>query len=327
MIYGLLYSLVFVLSRIPYGLAQFMGKLLGLLISLIPMQRKEVAARNILEAFQGQKDERTCRKILRGVYVHFGQMLFEVPHIFRLDREHLSRYVLFENEADLLAALQRRKGAFILTGHFGNWEFMSAAIKVRLGVDGAVIVRPMDFAPLDRLMVQLRTRFGTELIPKQKSMRRIIGALREKKTLGILLDQNVDWYEGTFVPFLGKWACTNNGLALLALRTGAPVVPAFAVRQEDGRHRIVFGREIELVRTGDKTTDVEENTILFTRAIEEAIRKHPDHWFWFHRRWKTRNFCPLAQEVTGNTGRAAREEVQPDAVNLSRETQNGTGGT
>jgi Kdo2-lipid IVA lauroyltransferase/acyltransferase len=297
MIYGLLYSFVFVLSRIPYGLAQSAGRLLGLFFSMIPIQRREVALRNILASFEGERDEETCRKILRGVYVHFGRMLFEVPHILRLDRDRLSRYVVFENEERFQAALDKGKGAFILTAHFGNWEFMSAAIQVRFGLNSAVVVRPMDFAPLDQLVTRMRSRFGTEVIPKQKAMRRIIGALREKKTLGILLDQNVDWYEGAFVPFLGRWACTNKGLALMALKTGAPVVPIFSVRQGDGLHRILFGHEIELVRTGDKAMDVEENTILFTRAIEEAVRKYPDQWFWFHRRWKTRNFCTLEQKT------------------------------
>jgi KDO2-lipid IV(A) lauroyltransferase len=102
----------------------------------------------------------------------------------------------------------------------------------------------------------------------------------------------VDWYEGVFTPFMGNWACTNKGLALMAVRTGAPVVPIFSFREEDGRHRITFEKEIPLVK-GDRTTEVEENTILFTQVIERFVRKHPDQWFWFHRRWKTRNSCAI----------------------------------
>jgi len=267
MMHALLYGFVLLLSRIPYRAAQCAGKYFGLLFSMIPIGRREAAAANILASFEGERDQKECTRILRELYIHFGRMLFEVPHILRLDPDRLSQYCVFENEERFQAALDKGRGVFVLTAHFGNWEFMSAAIQIRFGVDSAVIVRPMDYAPLDRLMVRMRSRFGSEVIPKKKAMRRVIGALREKKTLGILLDQNVDWYEGVFVPFLGRWACTNKGLALLALKTDAPVVPVFAVRQEDGRHRILFGRDIPLVKTGDKTADVEENTFLFTRAI------------------------------------------------------------
>jgi KDO2-lipid IV(A) lauroyltransferase len=127
-------------------------------------------------------------------------------------------------------------------------------------------------------------------------MRRVMKAIREKNMVGILLDQNVDWYEGVFAKFLGRWACTNKGLAVMALRTGAPVVPAFAVRQKDGRYHIIFEDEIELVRTGDQTKDIEQNTALFTDIIETYIRRYPDHYFWFHRRWKTQPYCPLPDD-------------------------------
>ena len=110
--------------------------------------------------------------------------------------------------------------------------------------------------------------------------------------IGILLDQNVDWYQGAFIPFLGRWACTNKGLALLARKTGTPVIPVFAVRDGNGRHRMVFEKEIELRKTGDKIRDIEDNTALFNGMIESYVRKHPDQWLWFHRRWKTKNSWP-----------------------------------
>jgi KDO2-lipid IV(A) lauroyltransferase len=94
--------------------------------------------------------------------------------------------------------------------------------------------------------------------------------------------------EGIFVDFFGELACTNVGMALLALKTGAPVVPAFNTRQADGRYRVVFEPELQLIRTGDKDRDVEKNTELFTQVIERYIRENPDHWFWLHQRWKTR---------------------------------------
>lgn len=293
MIYALIYGFVLLMSRIPFSLARLGGKVLGRGFSLIPIGRREIALGNIINCFGDRMDEGECREILKKVYIHFGRMLFEIPHILRLNHDNIERYVIFEDEGSLRNALARGKGVFLLTAHFGNWELMSAAVSMHLRRGSAIVARPIDFEPLDHLMLRLRSRFGTEVIPKQRAMRRIITALRENKMLGILLDQNVDWYEGVFTPFLGSWACTNKGLALLAAKTGAPVIPVFAVRQEDGRHRIIFEKEIPLVTSGDKTTQVEENTLLFTRVIETYIRRYPDHWFWFHRRWKTRNYCEL----------------------------------
>lgn len=280
------------MSYIPFSLGQFLGKMLGTAIAMIPMNRNAVSSHNIQESFGHLMDKSQIRKLNHRVLVHFGQTLFEVPHIFRLNPANLEKYVTFVNENYLFDAFKKGRGVFFLTGHFGNWELMSAAISIRFG-PGAIVVRPLDFSPLERLINDLRTRYGTEVIPKQRGMRRIIEAIKENKTVGILLDQNVDWYEGVFVDFLGRWACTNSGLAVMALKMDTPVIPAFSVRQKDGRYRIIIGKEVSLIRTGDKRKDVEENTALFTAVTGKYVQEYPDHWFWFHRRWKTKNFCPL----------------------------------
>ena len=108
----------------------------------------------------------------------------------------------------------------------------------------------------------------------------------------MLLDQNVDWYDGVFVDFFGRPACSNKGLALLALHTGAPVVPVFLVRDRLC-FKAEFGPEMRLIQTGDETKDIEANTRHYTKAIESVIRRHPDQWFWVHQRWKTRPYCLL----------------------------------
>lgn len=280
------------MSHIPFPASQFLGKMLGLAASFVPMSRANVALDNILKSFDGAMKRNHAKRLLRRVYMHFGQMFFEVPHILRLSQGNLNDYVVFEGEENLRHALAEGRGGFILSAHFGNWELTSAAMSLHFG-SGAMIVRPMDFAPMDQLMNVLRSRFGTESISKQRAMRRVLGTLIEKKLVGVMLDQNIDWYDGVFVKFLGRWACTNKGLALMAIKTRSPVLPVFPVRQGDGRYRIIIGEEMRLIRTGDKTRDVEENTALFTRVIEKYVLAYPDHWFWFHKRWKTRNYCPL----------------------------------
>ncbi len=294
MIYRMISIAVLLMSRIPLPLGRFMGKMLGIAFSLFPMRRTRASLDNIQKSLGRTLGLKEAKSLNRRVLLHFAQVLFEVPHILKMNNRNLEKYVTFLHEENFHNALRKGRGAFLLTGHFGNWEIMSAAISLRFG-SLSVVARPFDFRPLDRVMNNLRTRFGAEIIPKQKAMRSLLNRIRQKRVVGILLDQNVDWYAGVFVKFLGRWACTNKGLTLLALKTGAPVIPTFSVRDADGRYRIIFEKEIPLVRTGDKTRDVEENTTLFTRAIETYIRRYPEQWLWFHMRWKTRPYCVLPE--------------------------------
>ena len=279
------------MSRIPYPVGQFLGGMLGTAASFLPVPRLRVALENMRSCLGEEWSEAELRRLNRRMFRHFGRMLFEVPHILRLTPKNMERYVTFENEAHFSRALAQGKGVIVLTGHFGNWEIMSSAITLRYG-GGSVVVRPLDYPPADRILEELRSRFNTEIIPKQKGARRILAALKRGRPVGILLDQNVDWYEGAFVDFLGQTACTNKGLALIALKTGVPVVPAFPVRRPRGGYRVVFLPPVEARRTGDPRRDVEDTTALYAAVLSRAIRTYPDHWFWFHRRWKTRNFCP-----------------------------------
>jgi KDO2-lipid IV(A) lauroyltransferase len=292
MIYRFLRVIVFLMSRIPLPIGRFLGKILGFIASMVPLKRNKISLDNIRNSLGDHMQESQIRRLNRRVNLHFGQMLFEIPHINRLNQYNLEDYVVFKGEENLLNALKMGKGVFMFTGHFGNWELMSAAMALRFG-QLAVVARPLGFAPFNLLIYQMRSRFGTEIIPKLNSMKKIFVALKKDKIVGILLDQNVDWYQGVFVNFLGRWACVNKGLALMALRTQSPVVPVFAIKHEDGRYHILIEEAVELIKTVDKTTDVEDNTALFTEIIERHVRRHPDQWFWFHRRWKTRLYCRL----------------------------------
>ncbi|MCP4577598.1 MAG: lysophospholipid acyltransferase family protein [Deltaproteobacteria bacterium] len=292
----ILNALVAFLGLIPIRVGQFFGRLLGRFLGMAAVGPMKSSLNGLRSVFGDRMSEKELRRLNRRVVMHFAQMLFEVPHIFKLNLNNLHRYVYFENEEILTEALSKGKGCFILTGHFGNWELMSAATALRFNTKGAVVARPADFAPAEDLLMRLRTRFGTEVIPKKKAMKKLLMGTRNNVTMGILLDQNVDWYEGVFVPFLGQPACTNKGLALIAMKTGAPVIPVFSARQPDGRYRVVFEKEVTLIRSGSKLSDIEENTALFNRIINKYIYWYPEQWFWFHKRWKTRASCPYPRQ-------------------------------
>ena len=279
------------MSCIPFRIAQEIGKMIGLFAYFIPNYRKTVAYENIRASFGNDLNAADARKLLRKVYMHFSQMLFEIPHILRLNAGNLNRYMIIQGEENLRQALRKGKGVLFLTAHLGNWEFMSAVGSLYFG-NTVLVPRRSDSASVDRVVNELRTRFGAEIIRPQRAMRPLIMALKRNKMLGIFLDQNVDWYEGVFIPFFGRWACTNKGLALIARKTGTPVIPVFTARERNGRHRLIFEKEIELRKTKDKIRDVEDNTALFNATIERYVRKYPDQWLWFHRRWKTKNCWP-----------------------------------
>jgi KDO2-lipid IV(A) lauroyltransferase len=127
-------------------------------------------------------------------------------------------------------------------------------------------------------------------------MRKVLGILKQGEVIVMLMDQNVDWYEGVFVDFFGRRACTNKGLALLARKTEAPVVPVFLIRKESG-FIVEIGQEVPLIKTGDKTKDIEANTQQYNKIIEDIIRRYPDQWFWVHQRWKTRPYQPWPKKM------------------------------
>lgn len=292
-IYRLLRAFTRAVASIPFCKGQWLGRAVGRMAAVVPMGRTRVSLDALREVFGHGMTEAELRRLNREVVIHFGQMLFEVPHVFNLTRENLGRYVAVENEHLVREAAGKGKGILFLTAHFGNWELMAAALALVFPMRKAVIVRPIDSPPADLLVREIRTRFGTEIIPKKRSMRRVMEILKQGGAVGVLLDQNVDWYDGVFVPFLGRLACTNKGLALLALRTRAPVIPVFSVREQDGRYRVLFDPEVPLSMTGDKIRDVEETTAAFNRVIETHVREHPEQWFWFHKRWKTKNYCEI----------------------------------
>jgi len=250
-------------------------------------RHRRIARRNLDLAF-GPKQPDEISKIICLVFRHLGRVLAEFTYAPQLNAQNIHRYVLLEGEENFRRAHQKGKGVLFLTAHFGNWEWMALAFPLLFGLPCHIIVRPLDSPFLNGFVERLRTATGNKIVPKEKSAGRILRLLKEGGTVGVLLDQNVAWQEGVFVRFFGELACTNIGLALLALKSGAPVIPAFNIRQADGRYRIILGPEVSLIRTGDKDLDVAKNTEFFTQIIERYAREYPDHWFWLHQRWKTR---------------------------------------
>jgi KDO2-lipid IV(A) lauroyltransferase len=245
--------------------------------------------RNLELAFP-EIDERERERILRGSFVSLGRLLGEFSQFPRHTPETLRNVVEYDAEDVKLldVARERGRGVIFLTSHLGAWELLCFAHSA-LYDPLSFLVRPIDNPLIEDLIERRRTRFGNRPIDKKAAALTAMRLLRKNGTLGILADLNTQPREGVFVPFFGHLACTTAGVATLALRTDATVIPCCAPWDEE-RGRFVFrgGPVLELVRTGDAEHDVEINTANFTAAIERQVRAYPEQWLWIHKRWKTR---------------------------------------
>lgn len=275
----------------PLRRALFIGAF-RLFYLLVPRQRL-IALHNLRRAFP-EKSAEEILKIARGVYRNMGIVAAEFFDIPRLTKENIAALVEAEGLENCEKALAKGRGVLMFGAHFGNWELEAVAASLLIR-PVAAIYRPLDSALLDQLVLRVRTATGNTLLDKNRAMRAMIRSLKRNELLGILIDQNVDTYEGVFVDYFGRPACTTDGLAVLALHTGAPVLPACMARLPDGRYRLVIGPEVEVVDTGDRNADILANTQRFTKVIEQTVRQYPDQWLWVHQRWKTQ-LCQLPKK-------------------------------
>jgi KDO2-lipid IV(A) lauroyltransferase len=274
-----------VIPLLPRRLCLRLGELFGRAIYLVDRRHRRLALTQLAWVYG---PGRATRRIAHEVFENLGRLIVESFCLARLTPAEVKRRVDFEGMDNLWRALERGRGCLVLTAHFGAFELMPAAVSLAFGRRINIVARRMDWETAHQLLVRLRLRTGNPTITKGRAMRRLIRLLEAGEVVGLLPDQSVTRREGVFVDFLGRPACTNKGVALMALYTGAPVVPFRIEYLGRGRHRVAFFPEVELIRTGDRKRDAFANTELFSRIIEEWVRERPGHWFWMHRRWKTR---------------------------------------
>jgi KDO2-lipid IV(A) lauroyltransferase len=214
-------------------------------------------------------------------------MVMELAMVLARPLEETLARIRIEGLEHVRSAMDRHGRALLLTAHLGNWELLPAVCRLT-GYRLSVVLRPLDAPWLGRLATRLRERSGVELIDKRAALRPVLRALRGGGMVGILLDQNAARREGVFVPFFGHPASTSRSMAVLALRTGTPIVPAFIRREDGGVHRVVVGPALPWPPSGELDAAIVDLTAYCTDAIEAAIRETPGQWLWMHDRWRTR---------------------------------------
>jgi KDO2-lipid IV(A) lauroyltransferase len=287
--YVLLRAAAALLAALPLGVALRVGELGAWLVYALDRPHRRIGMRNLAIAFPDKSAEER-RSILRRCFLNLGRMVAELAHLPSLTAEQLREMVRFEDEAWWEEAIgwERSTGVLVLSGHFGNWELLVFAHGMR-GHPVHMVHRAIANPLIDRWLHQLRSRAGTRLIRKSAAARDVLHALRERALLVLPFDQNSTRGQGVFVDFFGLKASTSTGIARVALRADAPVVPVFIVREGRGaRHVVRVLPVVQVERTGDFEQDVRRNTERFSAVFEEMVRRYPDQWLWMHKRWKTR---------------------------------------
>ena len=246
------------------------------------MPRWRTTARRNLELALPEVPAEARESIASGVYRSLARLLGTVACFPRIHSGNVSQWIRYEGYEHFEQAMKRGRGVLFATAHLGNWE-LSAFAHALLSAPMHVVVRPLDNPLLDAWSVRLRTSTGNRVIGKKDFVRSILRALKANQAVGMLIDHNTGLDEGVFVDFFGVPACSNPVFARIAARTGAAVIPGFAVwSEEEKRYVLRFYPPVEI--TGDEVGDTQR----CQQAVERAIREYPDQWLWIHRRWKTR---------------------------------------
>ncbi len=286
--YYLIKSILLLIGLIPRRFSFYVSSVMGELFFLIDGRHRRVALDNLTHAYGHEKSPEEIKRLAKNVFKHLSQVLLEMGWSLWMDSRQLGKYISVEGLYNLKSAHEKGKGILILSAHMGHWEMFPHSFGAA-GVPLNIVFRPLDFPPANRFIVEYRTRFGAKMVERSRSMRKILTLLKKNEAIGILLDQSIRMQAGVFADFFGRRAITNKGLALLAMKTGAPVVPAFMVR-EGMRFKAVFKEALPVIDTGDKIGDVEQNTQQYNRVLEEFFRLYPEQWFWVHRRWKVKTY-------------------------------------
>jgi KDO2-lipid IV(A) lauroyltransferase len=285
--FALVWAAVKLLSLPPRSVARSIGASIGRMALVLTPRLARVGDLNLRLAFP-EKSAAERQQILRTLYRNLGWLLAEFCQMPRYTPETTRSFIRYEGLEHYLAARDEGKGVLILTGHLGAWE-LSSFYHSLMGYPMSIVIRRLDNPLVDSLVNHIRCLHGNQVLHKDDFARGLLASMRRGDTVGILMDTNMTPPQGSFVDFFGQSACTGTGLARIAMKTGARVLPGFLLWQEATQQYVLrFGAPLCLAASGDVEADALANTALFTKVIEDYVRQYPDQWLWVHRRWKTR---------------------------------------
>ncbi|MDD6133152.1 MAG: lysophospholipid acyltransferase family protein [Selenomonadaceae bacterium] len=278
--------------HMPYRLLMAAGRVLGNLYYLLVKKERERAVAQMMPALNLSEDE--ARKVVRESFVNLARNVLEILYMPHLNEKNFEQYIEIDHLERLKEALAEKKGVVIVTGHIGTWEWLSASFTLN-GLPVTAIAKPQPNMQYTNALNDLRKTIHVEIFSRGTSeLLSAARALRQGKILGFLSDQD-GGPGGAFLPFLGKIASTPMGAAVFAHKFNSPVVPAFIIRQPNGKHKVLVGEIMRYEDTGDTDKDLFNFTARMTKIVEQVIRDNPTQWLWFQKRWNT----PPEEQKTG----------------------------
>jgi KDO2-lipid IV(A) lauroyltransferase len=272
------------IGQLPATVTFWLGRRVGDLAWFGLARRRRIALANLALAFPDLSPAEH-RRIGRAAAQHLGLVAVEVCRALGKPPDRVAAAIEVVGLDHLKETMATYGRAIAVTAHLGNWELLPLACHAH-GFPLSIIARPLEAAWLDTVMRRFRGAGGTEVIDKRNAARPVLDALRRGRLVAILLDQNASRREGVFVPMFGRPASTSRGAAMLAMRTGTPIVPLFTHRIAPGRHVVTVQPPV-LPLDGPLDDGIVRLTAACTAAIESAVRHAPEQWLWMHARWRT----------------------------------------
>jgi KDO2-lipid IV(A) lauroyltransferase len=279
------------------------GSVLGRAFYLLDGGHRRLAIDNLQAAFPLRSAEE-CRRIARGMFSHFGRLLTVLLKFTTMQPAEMLARVEFEGEERVIAAHAEGRGVLLFTGHFGFWE-INALVHALALHPMSVLARPLDNPLLHDLLERVRGRTGNAVIYRRGAVRRVLRALAGNQAVAVLIDQHIQTADAIYVDFFNRPAATTSALAALAMRTGAPVIPVFALPLPGGRFRMVYEHAVD-PPTADNPDALRDFTQRCTDVLEMYVRRYPGLWLWMHRRW--RDIEPANGDARGMFPAATSEE-------------------
>ena len=292
--YALVRLLIGVVRIMPDAVVRGSGTLLGLAFYAIDRAHRRIAQKNLAAAFP-VRTEAECRSIARAAFTHFGRLLFELLKFSTRSPAAMLARSEFDGEERVRLAYAQGKGVLFITGHFGFWELHAIVHALRFEPIN-LLARSLDNPQLNGLLERIRQGTGNTVVYRRGTIRRVMRTLAAGQGVAVLIDQHIMTRDAIYVDFFERPAATTSAVAALALRTGAPVVPVFALPLERGRYRMIYEHPVEPPR-GDSEDAIREFTQRCTDVLEMYVRRHPELWLWMHRRW--RDVGPQGDVVPG----------------------------
>ena len=274
-----------IVSVLPMRLVRRLGAGLGRLAYALDAGHRRIALENLAAAFPS-RPQAEHRAMARAMFAHFGALLFELLKFSTYAQDQMRAAVDVDGIEHARLAYSQNKGVLFFTGHFGYWEIHALAQPL-ISHPISVLARPLDNAYLHEMLEKIRTSTGNSVIYRQGAVRKVLRELAENHGVALLIDQHLHTPDAVYVDGFRRPAATTSALAALALRTGAPVVPVFALPLRGGRYRLVYEHPVD-PPLADTPDAVREFTQRCTDVLEMYVRRHPELWLWMHRRWRER---------------------------------------